>query len=273
MTMKHTLTLLLLTVVATVAFPKSVPAQRWLHYEPETAELDGQLVIQSKSGPPNSGENPKTEQKVKVPVLMLPYNVGMFPTADGDNTNPVYSIRQIQLAFVDNTMSYKNLIGKNVVVTGTLFKAHTGHHYTEVVLTVGSIQLRPAVQQPFDVCSVITSYSNPRVNTSNSMLTQFRALVGEETTEKSFTYREAGLVISMAVRYERSDFQKELTYLTIGLAVSNKAVDVFEFTDSAQASTTRGEGWRFLSVEKSFIVGDTEHRFSLSCRNPKEIKF
>lgn len=271
--MKHTLTLLILTVLATVAFPQSVPAQRWLHYEPERVELDGQLVIQSKYGPPNYGEDPGTDQKVKVPVLMLPYRVSMFAPADGDNTNPVYSIRQIQLAFTDNTTSYKNLIGKNVVVTGTLFKAHTGHHYTQVVLTVGSIQLKPAVQQPFDVCSVMTSYSNPKIRTSNYMLTQFRAVVGEEPTEKTAKYLESGLVVSMAVTYERSDSQKDLTYMMIGLAVSNKAEDVFEFTDRAVAATARGPGWRFLTAEKYVIVGDTEYRFSLSCWNPKEIKY
>jgi hypothetical protein len=273
-TMKHTLTLLLLTVLAAVAYPKAVNAQRWLHYEPETVELEGRLVIESKFGPPNYGEQPKTDQKVKIPVLMLPYRASMFPTAHGDNTNPVYSIRQIQLAFGDKTASYKNLIGKDVVVTGTLFKAHTGHHYTEVVLTIGSIRVKPAIQQPFDVCRVMTSYVNLQTHfrTSNSMLTEFRAVVGKEPTEKSFKHSESGLVISMAVKYEGPDAEKSPTYLTIGLAMSNKEEDVFEFTDNAEAATTRGQGWRFLSVEKHVVVGDKEHRFDLSCWNQKEMK-
>ena len=268
--MKHTLTLLILIAFAAVVNPDAVYAQHWLHYEPETVELDGKLVIQSKFGPPNYGEDPKTDEKVRVPVLMLPYQVSMFPTADGDNTNPVYSIRQIQLAFVDKTMNYKNLIGKNVVVTGTLFKAQTGHHYTEVVLTVGSIKPRPAVQQLFDVCWLITAYSNPRINTSNSMLTQFRAVVGEEPTQKTFKYRDTGLVINMAVKYDGPDSEKPPTRIRLALVISNKEEeDVFEFTDRAEAGTIWRGGWGQLFVEKRVRVGDTEHIFSFSCRSPK----
>jgi len=32
----------------------------------------------------------------------------------------------------------KALVGRKVVATGTLFRAHTGHHHTKVLLTVNS---------------------------------------------------------------------------------------------------------------------------------------
>jgi len=56
------------------------------------------------------------------------------------------------------------------------------------------------------------------------------------------------------------------TYLKIGLAVSNKKEDVFDFTERVEAATRRRGGWGFLSVEKHVVVGDTEYRFRFSCR-------
>ena len=141
--MKHVLTTLSLMVLVVVARPTATQAQRWLSYEPQTVELDGRLVIQSKFGPPNYGEEPKTDQKVRIPVLVLSYVVSVRPSQeDGPNSEPAYRIKQIQLAFNDSGTTYKNLIGKKVVVTGTLFHAHTGHHYTDVVLKVRSIERR-----------------------------------------------------------------------------------------------------------------------------------
>lgn len=142
-TMRRVLTILVLMVLAVVAHPTATRAQRWLSYEPQTVELHGRLVIQSKYGPPNHGEEPKTDQKVKVPVLVLKYAVSVRASQEGGpNSQPVNRIKQIQLAFNDSETSYRNLIGKNVVVTGSLFHAHTGHHYTDVVLTVRSIEPR-----------------------------------------------------------------------------------------------------------------------------------
>ncbi|HET9525573.1 MAG TPA: hypothetical protein VFO99_05370 [Pyrinomonadaceae bacterium] len=66
--MKHTLALLILTVLIVVAHASDAQAQRSLAYEPATVELEGRLVIQLKYGPPNFGEQPKTDKKLRVPV-------------------------------------------------------------------------------------------------------------------------------------------------------------------------------------------------------------
>jgi len=50
-------------------------------------------------------------------------------------------VREIQLVL--ETAMYKTyslLIGRQVVVQGTLFGAHTGHHHTPVLLNVKSIE-------------------------------------------------------------------------------------------------------------------------------------
>jgi hypothetical protein len=141
--MKTTLTVFICTLLIAVAHPTAAQTQRSLHYEPETVELEGKLVIQSKYGPPNFGEEPKSDEKVRIPVLVLKTPVNVLPIEgqnDGINTEPVHRVRQIQLSFAVGETGHRKLIGKNVVVKGTLFRAHTGHHYTDVVLTVRSIQ-------------------------------------------------------------------------------------------------------------------------------------
>ena len=146
--MKHTVTILALTISVTVFHPTVIHAQRWFSYEPETVEIDGRLVIQSK-----------TDQKVKVPVLVLKDPVSILPGQQEGYYPPVYRTTEIQLAFIDSGTSYKNLIGQYVVVTGSLFHAHTSHHYTDVVLNVRSIERRLAAyaQRQYDVCSIMTS--------------------------------------------------------------------------------------------------------------------
>ncbi|HEX7334337.1 MAG TPA: DUF4431 domain-containing protein [Pyrinomonadaceae bacterium] len=116
---------------------------RWLPYEPATVELEGRLTVQSKYGPPNYGENPRTDAKVKVPVLVLltPVNIRGTP-GDATNAKSVRGVRRIQLILLNIKTPYKEFTGKIVVVKGTLFHAHSGHHYTRVVMDVSSIEAK-----------------------------------------------------------------------------------------------------------------------------------
>ena len=270
--MNRALTILVLTILVTVAHPTATQAQRWLSYEPETVELDGRLVIQSRYGPPNYGEQPKTDQKVRVPVLVLKNPVSVLPSQEGGyNSQPVYRTTRIQLAFIGNGTAYKNLIGKNVVVTGSLFHAHTGHHYTDAVLNVRSIERRSAAyaRRRFDVCSIVTSESNQRQRyaTSNSLLTEFLAIVGDEATDRSFKHRATGLIINAAVEY--MDLNTGRTHIPskirIALSVSDKEEDAFDAKDKAEAGTSYKRDWGALFVKKRVVVGDVEHTFTLHC--------
>jgi hypothetical protein len=270
--MKHSLTILLLTVLATVVHPTATQAQRWLSYEPQTVELDGRLIIKSKFGPPNYGEQPKTDQKVKVPVLVLKNAVSVLPSQEGGyNSQPVYRTTQIQLAFIDTATAYRNLIGKNVVVKGSLFHAHTGHHYTEVVLKVQSIERRSAAyaRRRFHVCSIFTSGFNhrQRYTTSNSLLAQFLAIVGDERTEKSFKHSATGLIINAAVDYTDLNTGRTRTRskMRIALSVSEKEQDAFEAAGISEAGTSYARDSRAPQVTKRVIIGDIEHTFTLQC--------
>jgi hypothetical protein len=113
----------------------------WLGYEPEVVELQGRLILVQKYGPPNYGENPETDSKVKVPVLQLsqPINVRRDPNSNM-NTRSFVDVKEVQLVFLtEKNISYRHLVGKVVTAKGTLFQGHTGHHYTEVLLVVNAI--------------------------------------------------------------------------------------------------------------------------------------
>ncbi len=142
--MKHKLTIIILVVLAAVSlFETRAQDKRWLSYEPATVELQGRLIVQWKYGPPNFGEQPKTDQRVKVPILVLtkPVNVRGTP-GDAHNAISVEGAKRIQLTFANVGTDYKGLIGKDVVVRGTLFHAFSGHHYTDVVMDASSIELK-----------------------------------------------------------------------------------------------------------------------------------
>ncbi|HLN97987.1 MAG TPA: DUF4431 domain-containing protein [Pyrinomonadaceae bacterium] len=110
--------------------------RQWLSYEPAVVELEGELTVEPKYGPPNYGENPKTDAKVRVPILRLSTSVNVRGTpGDGFNANSVREAKRIQLLFRPGA-SYDQFIGKKVRVKGTLFHAFSGHHYTKVVMDV-----------------------------------------------------------------------------------------------------------------------------------------
>jgi hypothetical protein len=113
---------------------------RWLDYEPSVVSLKGKLVVKRYYGPPNFGENPKTDEKEDMPVLLLsePVNVRgkneSGPAAIDDES--VKNVREMALVL---RMPHKNLIGRTVIIKGTLFHAFTGHHHTAVLMDVQSI--------------------------------------------------------------------------------------------------------------------------------------
>ncbi|MCU1266970.1 MAG: hypothetical protein JWM21_3288 [Acidobacteria bacterium] len=137
----HKLSIILFALLLSQGFETVSQTDRWLSYEPATVELKGRLTVRRKYGPPNYGEQPKTDAKVTVPVLVLAKPVSVRGTpGDAQNAMSVKGTRQIQLTFSDLETPYKQFIGKNIVVKGTLFHAFSGHHYTDVVMAVGSIE-------------------------------------------------------------------------------------------------------------------------------------
>ena len=114
--------------------------KEWVEYSPAVVELEGKLSIKTSWGPPNFGENPETDSKERSWILSLdkPINVrGKTDPDPGLNTS-VEDVRELQLVL---HKPRRELIGKTVIVKGTLFHAHTGHHHRDVLMDVQSIGL------------------------------------------------------------------------------------------------------------------------------------
>ena len=131
-------------VVGQRHFDQASQQQQWFVYETELVTVEGRLKVRMKYGAPNYGENRKTDEREYVPVLVLssPINV-RANTDDVINGTPVKHARVVQLVLEPGLLlSSKSFVGGRVLVTGTLFHAHTGHHHYEVLMSVQQIKRR-----------------------------------------------------------------------------------------------------------------------------------
>jgi hypothetical protein len=141
--MKYKFAMMTLIVFGAISCLTTVAQEKqWLSYGPGV-ELEGRLTVERKFGPPNFGENPKTDSRLKIPIVVLPkaINVRGIP-GDQFQSVSVEGARRIQLVFTDPAMDYKALVGKDIRVKGALWHAMTGGHYTDVVIFVDSIELK-----------------------------------------------------------------------------------------------------------------------------------
>jgi hypothetical protein len=116
-----------------------------LSYEPAVVTLSGTLVRKTFPGPPNyesvkKGDRPETSWFVDLPESVCVNEDRVDP-----DLNPKQSgILEIQLVLQpEQYQQRKEMIGRKVVATGTLFGEHTGHHHTPVLLTVRTLEEAP----------------------------------------------------------------------------------------------------------------------------------
>jgi Domain of unknown function (DUF4431) len=130
-------------LIVTRGFAETAQMRDWVSYQPKVVEFKGTLSVKTYYGPPNYGENPDTDAKEALPILILskPVNVRGNPNPKaGFDRRSVEDVREIQLVL---TVPHKDFIGKTVLVKGTLFHAFTAHHHTDVLMDVRSIKLDP----------------------------------------------------------------------------------------------------------------------------------
>jgi hypothetical protein len=112
-----------------------------LNYEPDSVSLTGKIFRKTFPGRPNF-ENIKDGDEPEIYwilALAKPFCV------NGKFGDPYYSsesgIKNVQLVFTGGEYhKYKILVGKNVIVRGHLFPMSTGHHHTNVLITVKEIK-------------------------------------------------------------------------------------------------------------------------------------
>lgn len=113
--------------------------QQWLFYSPALSRLEGKLTKVMKYGSPSYGEHPEQDQKIDVPILILQFPVRVkSPPASSVKTQTT-NVSFVQLIFPGESGSYSKHLNANIVVEGTLAKGIKGEHFTDVVMTVKSV--------------------------------------------------------------------------------------------------------------------------------------
>lgn len=137
-------TIVLFVLILVAGFETSAQDNQWVYYGPTVVQLKGRLVGERRYGPPGFGENPKTDAKMRVLILVLfkPVNVRGNPEYFPFNVD-IKDVSRMQLMVYDLKAPYMHFIGGTVVVKGTLVHAHTGSHFTDVLMDVQSINRPP----------------------------------------------------------------------------------------------------------------------------------
>ena len=108
--------------------------QKCVTYEPDEVVLKGTIQRHTFPGPPNYESIAKGDRPERYWLLHLAQPICVSASSQWEKET---GVSEVQLII---TKYDKTLVGRKVVATGTLFRAHTGHHHTKVVLTVSSIR-------------------------------------------------------------------------------------------------------------------------------------
>ncbi len=115
--------------------------RRVLHYWPEKVTLTGRLVYRTFYGPPNYGENPKTDSKETQSILLLDSAIDIIAVKQDALSATERGVKRVTLVFGESTPHpVRFYLKRRVTVEGTLIHAHTGHHHTKILIDVSSIK-------------------------------------------------------------------------------------------------------------------------------------
>ncbi|HEY1470325.1 MAG TPA: DUF4431 domain-containing protein [Candidatus Acidoferrum sp.] len=114
-----------------------------LLYEPSVVQLRGTIIRKTFPGPPNYESVERGDKPEVYWLLVLSEPICVEQDSKDPDLNPAQGdVRRIQLVFLDAKayQTDKELVGKKVIASGTLFGEHTGHHHTPVLLTVKTLK-------------------------------------------------------------------------------------------------------------------------------------
>jgi len=111
-----------------------------LSYEPVKVQVPGVLDTLWRYGPPNFGESPGQDLRVQVVTMHLSHPINVRGDgADDPNSEEAMGVTLLQLVTKDHQF-LRDSIGASVIAYGSLFHGHSGHHYTEVLMTLDSVR-------------------------------------------------------------------------------------------------------------------------------------
>jgi hypothetical protein len=108
------------------------------HYMGDPVVLEGTVGLRTFFGPPNYGENPKTDSRETQAILTLEKAVCVdAKPSDYDEAERNQTEVTLVPSRGENLQVFE---GKDVAVLGQLFHANTGHHHTPLLIQVQRIQ-------------------------------------------------------------------------------------------------------------------------------------
>jgi Domain of unknown function (DUF4431) len=117
----------------------SVGSAACLHYDGSPVVLTGVVIKRTFYGPPGYGESPKDDTRETQALLRLDAPL----CVDSSDPGEIYdrADNQHEITLIPNWKHIKPYLGRRVEVTGTLSGALTGHHHTDVLMTVKRIKV------------------------------------------------------------------------------------------------------------------------------------
>jgi hypothetical protein len=108
-------------------------------FSPTVSTLTGTLNVEMFYGPPNFGDNPESDAKEYCFILKLNKAISVINEQENEGFDvSTMGVKKIQLAF-SNVALAKSLKGKKIKVTGILFGKETGHHHTDILMSVDEV--------------------------------------------------------------------------------------------------------------------------------------
>lgn len=110
------------------------------YYGKKEIELTGKVDYIHFYGPPNYGETPSQDKKLKATILKLDKPINIIrednEVEEGDFDVTYFMQTEIQLS---GKIPDSKLINQTITVIGSFFGSHTGYHQTKVVMEVEAI--------------------------------------------------------------------------------------------------------------------------------------
>lgn len=127
-----TLVFAVLVFAAQATHAQTAKIKTCLEYEPANATLDGQLMRRAVVN--------ASEQKETIWIVKLRAPQCVAADAENEMNAAVESVSEVQLVLTaDQMRRARSLVNQKITIAGTLFAAHTQHHFTEVLMIVGEI--------------------------------------------------------------------------------------------------------------------------------------
>ena len=116
--------------------------EKCLNYGPDVIQLEGELYKKTFPGPPNYEDIKKGDEEEVYWLIktIKPFCVYKSTYVEGDELHGLSEVQLVMSSKLDFYKTKRLLLNKKIKVQGTLFPQHTGHHKTEVLLTVESLE-------------------------------------------------------------------------------------------------------------------------------------